>query len=92
MIIHIDPVFKRQLRELPLDQQVEALLVCLQISAAFASPKQHSGLGLRKVHPKGYWEVRVGLGLRVVVHVEKNVAILKMIGNHDDVRRFLRSV
>ncbi len=92
MILLMDPVFERQLRQLPLETQVDVLLVCIQIPAVFAFPKRHTGFGLRKVHPKGYWEVRVGLGLRVVVHIEKNQGILKMVGNHDDVRRFLRNV
>ena len=92
MIIRLDPVFVHQLRRLASETQVEVLLACLQIPAAFAFPKQHSGLGLRKIHPQGYWEVRVGLGLRVVVHLVKNDCILKMVGSHDEVRRFLRKV
>ena len=92
MIIRLDPVFKHQLQELPLETQVEVLLVCIQIPVAFAFAKHHTGLGLRKVHPKGYWEVRVRLGLRVVLHLEKNNCIIKMVGNHDEVRRFLRNV
>ena len=92
MIIRLDPAFLKRLRELPLERQVEVLLASIQIPAAFAFPGQHTGLGLRKIHPKGYWEIRVGLSLRVAFRLEKNLARLMMLGDHDDVRRFLRTV
>ena len=92
MILRLEPAFLQQLGDLPLQRQVTVLLACIQIPAALASPGQHTGVGLRKIHPKGFWEIRVGLGLRAVFRLEKNQARLMMVGNHDDVRRFLRDV
>jgi hypothetical protein len=77
---------------LPAERQAKVLFACLQIPAAFASPKQHAGLGLRKLDAKGHWEIRVGLELCVVFRLAQNEATLAMLGNHDDVRRFLRDV
>lgn len=92
MILLVDPVFHRQLQRFPPTTQVEILFACIQVPAAFASPKRHSGLGLRKIHVDGYWEIRVGLGLRVVLSLERDTCVFKMVGSHDDVRRFLRNL
>ena len=92
MILRFGQRFRQQVDALPHARQVEVLWACLQIPAAFASPKQHAGLGLRKVNPKGYWEIRVGLDLRVVFRLQKSEATLVMVGNHDEVRRYLRNV
>jgi hypothetical protein len=48
------------------------------------------GLGMKRL--KGsYWEIRAGLGNRVVFHWEKDVVEFVLVGNHEDVRRFLRT-
>ena len=39
----------------------------LRLQSVFAKPHEHSGLGLRKLHPGGYWEIRFGLSLRGVL-------------------------
>ena len=50
------------------------------------------GLGLRKLHPSGVWEVRVGLSLRALFVLSKNEAVLLFLGAHDEVKRFLRTL
>ncbi len=47
------------------------------------------GLGLKKLGP-GVFEARAGLGLRIVYVEEGNRVMLALLGNHDEVRRFLR--
>lgn len=47
------------------------------------------GLGVEKLWP-GVFEVRAGLGLRIVYVEEGSRAMLALLGNHDEVRRFLR--
>ena len=47
------------------------------------------GLGLKKLGP-GVFEARAGLGLRIVYVEEGNRMMLALLGNHDEVRRFLR--
>jgi len=48
------------------------------------------GTGLRKL-PNGVWELRVGLALRALFHLEKEEATFLFLGTHDEVRRFLRN-
>ena len=47
------------------------------------------GLGIKRVGGRTY-ELRVSLALRIVYVIEGNSAVLCLLGNHDEVRRFLR--
>jgi hypothetical protein len=47
------------------------------------------GLGIKHVGARTY-ELRVNLALRIVYVIEGNSAALYLLGNHDEVRRFLR--
>ena len=47
------------------------------------------GLGVKKLGP-GVFELRAGLGLRIVYVEEGSRVMLALLGNHDEVRRFLR--
>ena len=56
----------------------------------FGTPHAHTGAGVRKL--KGRWyEVRAGLSLRLVFRECDDCLSFEFMGNHDDVRRFLRS-
>lgn len=47
------------------------------------------GLGLRKL-ASGIFEVRAGLALRIVCVEDGDRILVSLVGNHDDIRRFLR--
>ena len=49
------------------------------------------GLGLKKL-TRRHWEIRAGLQLRVVYELEQSLISLIIVGNHNDVERFLRNV
>jgi hypothetical protein len=68
------------------------LNLVLELDAAFANPHRHSGMGLRKLHSSGIWEVRVGLSLRVLFRLESDEATFVFLGTHDEVKRFFRSL
>lgn len=88
-IVMID-AFLVALANLPAEQRIAALLAMAEIREAFRKPHLHSGLGLRKIG-RDLWEIRAGLHLRIVFHLSNDLAEIRLIGNHDDVRRFLRS-
>ena len=56
----------------------------------FGHPHRHQGLGIRKLSP-AYFEIRVGLDLRLVFQNRPESLLFVMAGNHDEVRAFLRS-
>lgn len=49
------------------------------------------GLGLKKLK-SSCWEIRAGLHLRILIALEGDETRFILVGNHDDVRRFLRGV
>jgi hypothetical protein len=57
---------------------------------AFGKPHQHAGLGVRRLEDNAF-EFRISRGVRVIfLHQKPNVLNLMMIGNHDDVRAWLK--
>ena len=78
----------RTLKAEQFDRLGEALR---QLPAAFEQPHLHSGLGVRRL--KGnYFEFRVGRDTRVVFTLVGSTAILRTVGNHDQVRAFLKNM
>jgi len=83
--------FRRQCREAGTRDQASILKI-LDLETALASPQDHRGLGLRKLHPAGIWEVRIGLNLRALLRLAEDAGIFVFLGTHDDVKRFLKSL
>ena len=47
------------------------------------------GFGFKKINHDKY-EFRVGIRLRVVLKAEGNIFYLVLVGNHDEIRKYLR--
>lgn len=77
------------LGKLPETEQAAVLAALAEIPAAFGRPHVHAGLGLRQLSP-GIYEVRAGLGLRAVFVRLGDALKVQLLGNHEDVRRYLR--
>jgi mRNA-degrading endonuclease RelE of RelBE toxin-antitoxin system len=87
-VIFVRPRYERALRKLTASQQTLVNAALLRLETAFGRPHEHSGLGLR---PFGrYFEMRIGLGLRVLFLSEKGDIFLCFVGNHDEVRAFIK--
>jgi mRNA-degrading endonuclease YafQ of YafQ-DinJ toxin-antitoxin module len=84
--------FQRDVRGLAGHQRQAVFDVLLALPRAIGEPHLHAGLGIRKLHPTGIWEARVGLGLRVVFALEPNLLTLVRLGSHDEIRRYLRQL
>jgi hypothetical protein len=84
--------FRRQCRATSSQDRAAILKLILDLDIALANPQEHTGLGLRKLHPAGLWEMRAGLSLRAIFRLDKDKAIFLFLGNHDDVKRFLSSL
>jgi len=89
--IEVSARFKSEARSLTGQQldQIDAALS--QLSAAFGQPHRHSGLGIRRLK-KNHFEFRTDRDTRVVFKIEGSTATLRMVGSHDDVRRFLKNL
>ena len=89
--IEFSPQFKRGARQLSEEQRQQAAIAADLLRVAFGHPHHHSGLGMRRLGGNLY-EFRVGRDLRVLFELHGSRAELTMIGNHDDVRRFLKNL
>jgi mRNA-degrading endonuclease RelE of RelBE toxin-antitoxin system len=69
-----------RLRERVLD--VILILPTLQ-----ADSHKHSGAGFRRLHGKDFWEARLDLRWRLILHISDKEIVLFDVMNHDQVRR-----
>jgi len=84
--------FQRDVRDLEEEQRAAVFETILSLLRAIGEPHLHSGLGIRKLHRSGIWEARLGLGLRLVFAVQKEVLTLVRVGTHQDIQRYLRTL
>lgn len=86
----IDPDFLEQLRGMEKEERKEVGDLIREICASFGFPHVHAGIGIRDLG-KGFYEGRDGLEHRVIFErISARVLYFHMIGNHDDIRRFLK--
>ena len=83
------PAFERAFQRLPPDRKARAKDAVRQLVQFFETRQQPQGLGLKRLRER-YWEVRSGLGDRVIFRLSGDLVELILIGNHDEIRRWLR--
>ena len=87
-MIYTRPRFDRALASLTLQQRARVHSAIARLETSFGRPHLHSGIGIR---PFGsYFEMRVGLGLRVLFLAEGGDLFLSFVGNHDQAKAFLK--
>ena len=69
------------------DAVTEAVEFCLNSIGLGKRPIK--GLGLKKLK-ESYWEIRSTLADRIIFEWANDTFDFRLVGNHDDVRRFLR--
>jgi len=87
-MIYTRPRFIRALAALTHQQQARVHSAVARLETAFGRPHLHAGIGVRPFGP--FFEMRVGLGLRVLFLVEGGDLFLSFVGNHDQVKAFLK--
>ena len=84
--------FQRDVKDLEEEQRAAVFEAILSLPRAIGESHLHSGLGIRKLHRSGIWEARLGLGLRLVFAIQKEVLTLVRVGTHQDIQRYLRTL
>ncbi len=88
--IEIGTSWRRWARQRTDEELLEVKERCTQLADAFGDAHVHSGLGIRFLR-EGHFEFRISKGLRVVfLRIRPRTLRLMMIGNHDDVRAWIR--
>jgi hypothetical protein len=89
--IRIDNALLAALRKYAAADRRELRGAIAAAQETFGLPHAHTGAGVRKL--KGRWyEVRAGLDRRLVFRECDDCLSFEFMGNHDEVRRFLKSV
>jgi len=89
--IEFDCRLLEQLRASPKERRREVGGVVSAVQEVFGYPHQHAGLGLRKLR-RSHYEVRLGLGQRLVFEDRGEVLHFKLLSNHNEVQRFLKGL
>ncbi len=85
----IDPAVQKQLRALPLKERADVVLKLLELGEFFGQPHVHADLGIRKLHAD-LFEYRVNRARRVLFRAASDALIIRFIGTHDEVKKYLR--
>lgn len=83
--------FKAQSRALPAARQALVAHAVAALGDAFGKPHLHSGLGIRRLK-RDYFEFRADRDTRMVFKLEGSTASVMLVGNHDDVQRFIKNL
>jgi mRNA-degrading endonuclease YafQ of YafQ-DinJ toxin-antitoxin module len=89
--IFLSSRFRATVRAYPKPVRVEVGRAIDLLQESLGHPHRHAGLGIRKL-VKNYFEIRVGLDLRLVFRIETACISFTFAGTHDEVRRFLKSL
>ena len=89
--VELTPELKAQIRRLPKRQRKQIGDVITAVRDGFGAPHLHSGLSIRRLR-QNYFECRVGLDIRLAFRVERNRMIFVAAGNHDEIRKVLKTL
>ena len=82
---------RKWVKSLQPSDQKKVLSALTEAAKVFGNPHSHRGAGIRKLRAS-IMECRAGLHLRMVFLAEPDKIIFVSGGNHDDIRRYLKTV
>jgi len=83
--------FRKRVRDFPKETRGKIGLALQGLERDFGHPHRHQGLGIRRL-TGDFFEIRVGLDIRMVFQNRADCLLFVMAGNHDEVQKFLRGV
>ena len=83
--------FKRAYHALNPPRQHRVDRALRQLETLYAESQRPFGLGLKSLKP-GIWEIRAGLGDRILFRRKDDVVELLIVGNHDEIVRLLKQL
>ena len=88
--IVILPSFERSIKKLAPQEKKQTAESLEAFNGILASGHFPAGLGFKKINHDKY-ELRVTIRLRVVMKIEGDACYLVLVGNHDEVKKYLRN-
>jgi len=89
--LDLGEAFRARVRLYPKATRGRIGLALRQLERDFGHPHRHRGLGVRKL-TGSFFEIRVGLDIRLVFQNRTDNLLFVMAGNHDEVQKFLRGL
>lgn len=89
-IVKILPSFERSLRKLSHQQREKIKKTLNQFNDFLVSGILPVGLGFKKINDDKY-ELRVDIRLRIILKIEAEVVFLVLVGDHNNIRRYLKN-
>ncbi|MCX5681265.1 MAG: hypothetical protein NT079_03165 [Candidatus Omnitrophica bacterium] len=87
--IFILPSFERSVKKFSPQEKEQIAQSLEQFNTFLLTNEIPAGLGFKKISDDKY-EIRSSIRLRVVLKAQDNNFYLVFVGNHDDIRRYLR--
>ncbi|MBM3883274.1 MAG: hypothetical protein FJ387_26775 [Verrucomicrobia bacterium] len=87
--IRIQPDLLKAIRAMSASERRAVGERIAQAQRHLGQPHLHRGIGLRKLRDDWY-EIRLGLKLRLVFENTPDALVFEFLGDHDDVKRFLK--
>ena len=85
------PAFERALRKLEPSRKARVDEAIKRLLIFFETGGLPPGLGLKPLR-KDLWEIRAGLSERILFHRSGDLIELLILGDHDEIRRFLKGL
>ena len=85
------PRFDRSLKRLDPSRKARVQGAIERLMACFETGEIPHGLGLKQLRP-GLWECRAGLSDRVIFYRTVDRVEFLLVGSHDEIKQFLRSI
>ncbi len=91
MRFEFKPSFDRCVKGLHGPEKQEIKTVAVQLINMLSQDREiYKGIGLKRLRGN-FWEVRKGLKTRILFRWEGDLVEFILAGNHDDIKRFLKS-
>ena len=88
--LYLSSHFLKQVQKRELSERQKISHHLIEIQTHFGAPHQHLGTGIRKLS-KHIFESRLDLATRLIFEKKDKILFFHTIGNHDDVKKFLKN-
>ncbi len=87
--VRIEPALLKEIRRQPVAERRAIGRRIGEIQRVIGWPHLHKGVGLRKLRDE-YFEARTSLKERLIFENAPEALVFEFMGNHDEVKRFLK--
>lgn len=85
------PSFSKTLKRLEPARKLKVKEAIKKLVIFFETGHHPQGLGLKKLRGR-FWEIRVGLRLRVIFRLSNDLVELIIVGTHDEIKKYLKRI